>query len=66
MTLRVADGTYETADGSPIDITKSLCSGNIGGGSPKYAAAWDRIFANTEAKPPTKIDNAGDTQSPRA
>ena len=43
-----ADGVYEHADGSPVDITESLAYGEdqVGGGSAAYARGWDRIFAS--------------------
>jgi hypothetical protein len=51
-----ADGVYENADGSPKDITSSLCNTGIGGGSKRYAKNWASIFgkkkkSSTEAMP---------------
>jgi SAM-dependent methyltransferase len=38
--------TFERADGSPIDITPSLCSGGVGGAaSSAFASRWETIFA---------------------
>ena len=40
-----ADGKFEHADGSPVDITKSFATGGVGGGSNRYARGWDNIFS---------------------
>jgi hypothetical protein len=44
VSVPYADGNFEHADGSPIDITSSLCSNAVGGGSRRYAKGYAAIF----------------------